>query len=298
MRLPWEVNPIFQRWLDQHFPDRAARVMARIREMRGGRDYDASFDTRMRGEGIWAELIAQRLAKAKQRFGLDRERRALDLSQFTQAARRQRGRRRATCSASAAALAQSATSGSKNSHCTCGNAARKRCSTRLIAATSAGADVDRPHLRLDRHHHVAAELLRQHLVDRLDLGVVGQMRAHPLEHARLDALADQQGLDLDADEHGDQDQQHADADRAGRVPRRVAGRQRQADEGEGERQAAEGGDVFGEDDQQLALARLAKPAPQALPAAVLVDLAQAAPERDAFGGDAEDEDARSPPRRC
>jgi DNA repair photolyase len=76
------VNPIFQRWLDQQFPDRAGRVMARIREMRGGRDYDSSFDTRMRGEGIWAQLIAQRLAKAKQRFGLDGERRELDLSQF------------------------------------------------------------------------------------------------------------------------------------------------------------------------------------------------------------------------
>jgi len=82
VRLPWEVNPIFQRWLDQHFPDRAARVMARIREMRGGRDYDASFDTRMRGEGIWAELIAQRLAKARTRFGLDHERQPLDLTQF------------------------------------------------------------------------------------------------------------------------------------------------------------------------------------------------------------------------
>ena len=42
LRLPWEVNPLFQRWLDQHFPDRAARVMARIREMRGGKDYDAT----------------------------------------------------------------------------------------------------------------------------------------------------------------------------------------------------------------------------------------------------------------
>ena len=82
LRLPWEVNPLFQRWLDQHFPDRAARVMARIREMRGGKDYDATFSTRMRGEGVWAELIAQRLAKAKRRFGLDRERRELDLTQF------------------------------------------------------------------------------------------------------------------------------------------------------------------------------------------------------------------------
>ena len=82
IRLPWEVNPIFQRWLDQHFPDRAARVMARIREMRGGKDYDATFSTRMKGEGVWAQLIAQRLAKARRRYGLDRERRALDLAQF------------------------------------------------------------------------------------------------------------------------------------------------------------------------------------------------------------------------
>ncbi len=83
LRLPWEVNPIFQRWLDQHFPDRAARVMARIREMRGGRDYRADFGSRMKGEGVWAQLLQQRLAKAKKRFGLDRERVALDLTQFT-----------------------------------------------------------------------------------------------------------------------------------------------------------------------------------------------------------------------
>jgi len=82
LRLPWEVNPIFQRWLDQHFADRAARVMARVREMRGGRDYDASFGSRMRGEGVWAQLLGQRLAKAKARHGLDRERAPLDLTQF------------------------------------------------------------------------------------------------------------------------------------------------------------------------------------------------------------------------
>jgi DNA repair photolyase len=82
LRLPWEVNPLFQRWLDQHFPDRAARVMARIRDMRGGKDYDSTFSTRMRGEGVWAQLIAQRLAKAKRRFGLDDDRRQLDVSQF------------------------------------------------------------------------------------------------------------------------------------------------------------------------------------------------------------------------
>jgi DNA repair photolyase len=82
LRLPWEVNPIFQQWLDQHFPDRAARVMARVREMRGGRDYDASFGSRMKGEGVWAQLLQQRLRKAIARFGLDGERIALDLTQF------------------------------------------------------------------------------------------------------------------------------------------------------------------------------------------------------------------------
>ena len=82
LRLPWEVNPIFQRWLEQHFPDRAARVMARVREMRGGKDYDARFSTRMRGEGVWAQLLGQRLAKAKTRFGLDRAHFRLDVTRF------------------------------------------------------------------------------------------------------------------------------------------------------------------------------------------------------------------------
>ena len=82
IRLPWEVNPLFQQWLEQHFPDRAARVMARIRDMRGGRDYDAAFGKRMRGEGIWADLIQQRLKKAIARHRLDGERIELDVSRF------------------------------------------------------------------------------------------------------------------------------------------------------------------------------------------------------------------------
>ena len=83
LRLPWEVNPLFQQWLDQHFPERAARVMARVREMRGGRDYDARFGTRMKGEGVWAQLLNQRFHKACARFGLNRRRVELDLTQFT-----------------------------------------------------------------------------------------------------------------------------------------------------------------------------------------------------------------------
>jgi DNA repair photolyase len=82
LRLPWEVNPLFQRWLEQHFPDRAARVMARVREMRGGRDNDARFGPRMRGQGVWAELLAQRFQKAVARLGLNRQRVELDLAQF------------------------------------------------------------------------------------------------------------------------------------------------------------------------------------------------------------------------
>jgi len=82
LRLPWEVNPIFQHWLDEHFPDRAARVMARIREMRGGKDYDSRWGARMKGEGVWAQLLHQRFAKKVERLGLNRTRIELDLTQF------------------------------------------------------------------------------------------------------------------------------------------------------------------------------------------------------------------------
>jgi DNA repair photolyase len=82
LRLPWEVNPLFQDWLARHFPDRAARVMARVREMRGGQDNDARFGSRMTGEGIWAQLVAARFRKTCDRLGLRRERLAQDLSQF------------------------------------------------------------------------------------------------------------------------------------------------------------------------------------------------------------------------
>ena len=82
LRLPWEVNPLFQQWLDQHYPQRAARVMTRVREMRGGKDYDASFGKRMSGEGVWAQLLAQRFSKAVARLGLNRERVELDVTQF------------------------------------------------------------------------------------------------------------------------------------------------------------------------------------------------------------------------
>ncbi|MDL5032260.1 PA0069 family radical SAM protein [Pelomonas sp. APW6] len=82
LRLPWEVSPLFQDWLVQHFPDRAARVMARVHDLRGGRDNDPRFGSRMQGEGLWAELLQQRMRKACARLGLNRERTPLDLTRF------------------------------------------------------------------------------------------------------------------------------------------------------------------------------------------------------------------------
>ncbi|MEO7887809.1 PA0069 family radical SAM protein [Polaromonas sp.] len=82
IRLPWEVAPIFKEWLELHYPQRAARIMARIHEMRGGKDYDSDFASRMKGHGLWAELIKQRFEKACNRIGFNRQRIELDLSQF------------------------------------------------------------------------------------------------------------------------------------------------------------------------------------------------------------------------
>ncbi|OGB02990.1 MAG: radical SAM protein [Burkholderiales bacterium RIFCSPLOWO2_12_FULL_64_99] len=82
LRLPWEVKPLFEEWLAHHVPDKAVRIMARLRELRGGNDYDADFRWRMKGEGVWAQLIAQRVRKAAARHGLNRRLLALDGSAF------------------------------------------------------------------------------------------------------------------------------------------------------------------------------------------------------------------------
>ncbi|HJV72429.1 PA0069 family radical SAM protein [Ideonella sp.] len=82
LRLPWEVNPLFQQWLEAHFPERAKRVMSRLRDLRGGKDYDARFGQRMTGQGLWAELVRQRFEKAAARLGLNQQRVELDLTRF------------------------------------------------------------------------------------------------------------------------------------------------------------------------------------------------------------------------
>ena len=82
LRLPWELNEVFQQWLRAHFPLRAERVMNRIRDLRGGKDYDSRFGKRMTGEGIWAELFAQRFRAACARHGLNRGGRSFDTTRF------------------------------------------------------------------------------------------------------------------------------------------------------------------------------------------------------------------------
>lgn len=74
IRLPHEVAPLFRAWLDAHYPERAGKVMSIIRDMRGGRDNDPDFRTRMLGQGVWADLIRTRFIKARMRAGFTGER--------------------------------------------------------------------------------------------------------------------------------------------------------------------------------------------------------------------------------
>ena len=71
LRLPLEVSGLFQDWLARHYPDRAGKVMARVRELHGGKDYDAEWGKRFRGQGLWADLMARRFKVAVARLGLD-----------------------------------------------------------------------------------------------------------------------------------------------------------------------------------------------------------------------------------
>ena len=88
LRLPWELAPMFRQWLELHYPDRAARVMARVQDLHGGKDYQADFATRMKGQGVWADLLRQRFEKACRRIGYPPGRLALDVCSFTPAALR------------------------------------------------------------------------------------------------------------------------------------------------------------------------------------------------------------------
>jgi len=71
LRLPWEVRAVFEEWLQAHYPDRAQRVLHRIEDLRNGRRNDPNFGTRMRGTGLWADLLRQRFRLAVRKLGLN-----------------------------------------------------------------------------------------------------------------------------------------------------------------------------------------------------------------------------------
>jgi DNA repair photolyase len=82
LRLPLEIKDLFQEWLAEARPDRAARVMSLVRQSRGGRDYDPQWGSRMRGTGPVADLISARFHGAVKRLGLNQVERRRDVSQF------------------------------------------------------------------------------------------------------------------------------------------------------------------------------------------------------------------------
>lgn len=82
LRLPLEIKDLFREWLETDHPDRARRVMSLVRQMRGGKDYDAQWGSRMKGEGPLAALMAARFAAAKKRYGLNVGWGSLDASRF------------------------------------------------------------------------------------------------------------------------------------------------------------------------------------------------------------------------
>jgi DNA repair photolyase len=85
LRLPHELSPLFRDWLDMHAPGRAKHVMSLVQQMRGGKDYNSDFKSRMRGEGEFAKILQQRYRIAAKRLGLERHKEAwpqLDCSRF------------------------------------------------------------------------------------------------------------------------------------------------------------------------------------------------------------------------
>ncbi|GAB4472206.1 MAG: PA0069 family radical SAM protein [Erythrobacter tepidarius] len=82
LRLPHEVAPLFREWLAVHYPERAGKVMGIVREMRGGRDNDPNFHSRMNPQGVWADLIRARFKLACKRAGIGKARFELDCSRF------------------------------------------------------------------------------------------------------------------------------------------------------------------------------------------------------------------------
>ena len=82
LRLPLEIKDLFREWLEEKTPDRAKHVMSLIKQMRGGKEYDSQWHTRMKGTGPHAEMIARRFHMAVKRIGLNKDSRPLLLGKF------------------------------------------------------------------------------------------------------------------------------------------------------------------------------------------------------------------------
>jgi len=82
LRLPWAVAPLFERWLEEHFPDRKEKVLNRIRDLRGGKLYDAKWGVRGRGEGIFAEQMRAMFEVTCRKLGLNEDESELSTESF------------------------------------------------------------------------------------------------------------------------------------------------------------------------------------------------------------------------
>src|SRR5436189_58304 len=82
LRLPKPVDELFERWLEERYPERRARVLGRIRDTRAGRLSDSTFGRRQRGQGQYAEQIAALFAAAAKKHGLDRRLPPLETGAF------------------------------------------------------------------------------------------------------------------------------------------------------------------------------------------------------------------------
>jgi DNA repair photolyase len=82
LRLPLAVAPLFEHWLEEHFPDRKEKVLGRVREMRGGKMYDSRWRLRQKGEGVYAGQIGALFDVAARKAGLDGERPELSTAHF------------------------------------------------------------------------------------------------------------------------------------------------------------------------------------------------------------------------
>ena len=87
LRLPLEIKDLFREWLEGNVPDRAKHVMSLVRSMRGGKDYDSQWSTRMRGTGPYAEMLSRRFHLAVKRLGLNQPSKPLDIGKFKKPAR-------------------------------------------------------------------------------------------------------------------------------------------------------------------------------------------------------------------